>query len=50
VQDVDVAIDMAQQAILCHQQNCLVMVVLPPRAFPWWNKELSRLKLQQDCF
>jgi hypothetical protein len=46
VQDVELAVDLLQQAILssCHQ-NCPARVAVLPRTVPWWNKELSHLKV-----
>jgi hypothetical protein len=45
VRDVELAVDLLQQAILLsYRQNCPARVALSPRTFPWWNKELSRLK------
>jgi hypothetical protein len=45
VQDVKLAVDMLQQAILSsYHQNCPARVALSPRTVPQWNKELSHLK------
>jgi hypothetical protein len=45
VWDVALAVDFVQQAIVSsYHQNCLAKVALSPRKFPWWHKELSRLK------
>jgi hypothetical protein len=45
VQDVELAVDMLQQAILSsYHQNCPARVALSSRAVPWWKKQLSCLK------
>jgi hypothetical protein len=45
VRDVELAVDLLQQAILSsYHQNCPARVALSPRTDPWWNKELSHLK------
>jgi hypothetical protein len=45
VQDVELAVDMLQWAILSsYHQNCPARVALLPRTAPWWNKELSCIK------
>jgi hypothetical protein len=45
VRDVEVAVDMLQQAILSsYHQNCPSRVALSPRTVPWWHKELRHLK------
>jgi hypothetical protein len=47
MQDVEMAVDMLQQAIpSSYHQNCPARVVVSP----WWKKELSHFKFQQDGF
>jgi hypothetical protein len=51
VQDVELAIDTLQQAILSsYHQNCPARVALSPRRAPWWNKLLSYLKASTRQF
>jgi hypothetical protein len=45
VRDVELAVDLVQQAILSsYHQNRPARMALSPRRVPWWNKELSHLK------
>ena len=45
VRDVELAVDLVQQAILSsYHKNCPARMGLSPRKVPWWNKELNRLK------
>jgi hypothetical protein len=45
VQDVELAVDLVQQAILSsYHQHCPAKVALSPRTVPKWSKELSCLK------
>ena len=45
VRDVELAVDLVQQAILSsYQQNCPARMALLPRRVPWWSKEGCRPK------
>jgi hypothetical protein len=45
VHDVELAVDMLQQAILLsYHQTYPARVAVSPRTVPWWNKEFSHFK------
>jgi hypothetical protein len=45
VRDVELAVDLVQQAILSsYHKNCPARMALSPRKVPWWNKEFTCLK------